>query len=125
MPNDLEVRMSLDESSRAHAPPAQEIVLKVRENSNGYWYIGAGISIADGPFRSPRKLLTVASDLLAAETRWRIEVFNAAGTQVVSYSSADLAANELIATRFGDRWRTLPNAANHGVANGGGVAAPA
>ena len=42
-----------------------ETILAVHGRADGYWYIGAGKSIAEGPYRNPDQLLTVASDLLA------------------------------------------------------------
>jgi len=60
----------------------RETVLAVHGNADGYWYIGAGRSIAEGPYRNPDQLLSVASDLLAAETHWRIDVFDVAGNKI-------------------------------------------
>src|SRR5258708_38549523 len=67
----------------------RETVLAVHGNADGYWYIGAGKSIAEGPYRNPDQLLSVASDLLAAEPHWRIDVFDAAGNKNISYSSEE------------------------------------
>jgi hypothetical protein len=64
-----------------------EMLIAGRERADGYWYIGDGRSIADGPYRTPQQLLTVASDLLAYERNWRVDVFNLSGTMVLSYSS--------------------------------------
>jgi hypothetical protein len=75
--------------------PEPATVLAVRESSDGYWYIGAGRSIADGPYRYPQQLLTVASDLLSTRQNWRIDVFDAAGRPIISYNSDDLAASDL------------------------------
>ena len=73
----------------------RETVLAVHGSADGYWYIGAGRSIAEGPYRSPDQLLTVASDLLAAEPHWRIDVFDLAGNKIISYSSEELHADDL------------------------------
>jgi hypothetical protein len=70
-------------------------VLAVREKADGYWYIGQGKSIADGPYRYPQQLLTVASDLLSSEPQWRIDVYDIAGQQIISYSSDEFAASDL------------------------------
>jgi hypothetical protein len=70
-------------------------VLAVHGNADGYWYIGAGRSIAEGPYRSPEQVLCVASDLLAAEIHWRIDVFDVAGNKIISYSSEKLSAADL------------------------------
>ena len=51
----------------------RETVLSVHGNADGYWYIGAGRSIAEGPYRNPDQLLSVASDLLAAEPHTDLE----------------------------------------------------
>ena len=75
--------------------PAPATVLAVHGNADGYWYIGAGRSIAEGPYRSPDQLLGVASDLLAAEIHWRIDVFDVAGNKIISYSSEQLSAADL------------------------------
>jgi hypothetical protein len=64
-----------------------ETLLAGRESDNGYWYIGSGRSIAEGPYRTPQQLVAVASDLLANEPSWRVEVFDARGAKVLSYSS--------------------------------------
>ena len=82
-------------------------VMSVRENSDGYWYIGSGKSIADGPFRYPQQLLTVAADLLSAESRWRIEVFDRDGKRVIIYSSDEIAAGDLNAQNRQRQWRPL------------------
>src|SRR5882672_3487577 len=73
----------------------RETVLAVHGNADGYWYIGAGRSIAEGPFRNPDQLLSVASDLLAAEPHWRSGVFDMAGNKIISYCSDELAAGYL------------------------------
>src|SRR5580704_5417458 len=72
-----------------------ETILAVHGNADGYWYIGAGRTIAEGPYRNPDQLLSVASDLLAAEPRWRIDVFDVAGQKIISYSSDELEAGDL------------------------------
>jgi len=82
-------------------------VLAVHENTDGYWYIGAGKSIADGPYRYPEQLLTVASDLLASKPRWRIDVFDVAGRQIISYSSDELVAGDLGSLRRNTQWKSL------------------
>ncbi|MDP9085008.1 MAG: hypothetical protein M3N50_14780 [Pseudomonadota bacterium] len=82
-------------------------LLAVHENADGYWYIGAGKSIADGPYRYPQQLLTVAADLLASEPRWRIEVFDAAGKQVITYSSDELSASDLDSLARPRHWGAL------------------
>jgi len=85
----------------------QETVMAVHENAEGYWYIGEGRSIAEGPFRHPRQLLTVASDLLAGKLRWRIEVFDAAGSKIISYSSERLHARDLQPVCDREQWGVL------------------
>jgi len=70
-------------------------VLSVHGDADGYWYIGAGRSIAEGPYRSPDQLLSVASDLLASEIHWRIDVFDVAGNKIISYSSEEMKATDL------------------------------
>ncbi len=85
----------------------QETVLTVRGNTNGYWYIGAGRSIAEGPYRTSDQLLSVASDLLAAEINWRIDVFDAEGHKIISYSSAELDAGDLHPLRRHREWSAL------------------
>jgi hypothetical protein len=82
-------------------------VLAVHGNADGYWYIGAGRSIAEGPYRSPDQLLSVASDLLAAEIRWRIDVFDVAGNKIISYSSEELSAEDLHPLRRQRDWGEL------------------
>jgi hypothetical protein len=79
----------------------------VHGNADGYWYIGAGRSIAEGPYRDPDQLLSVASDLLATETRWRIDVFDVAGQKIISYSSENLRAGDLDSLRRHGRWSEL------------------
>src|SRR5580658_8980882 len=85
----------------------QEMVLAVHGNADGYWYIGAGRSIADGPFRNPDQLLSVASDLLAAEPRWRIDVFDVKGVKIISYSSEELDAGDLHSLSWQQSWTRL------------------
>src|ERR1700759_2407342 len=62
---------------------SEEVVMSVRQRADGYWYIGQGRSIAEGPYRHPQQLLAVASDLLAAHAHWRIDVFDCQGTKIV------------------------------------------
>ena len=88
-----------------------ETVLTVHQNANGYWYIGAGKSIAEGPYRNPDQLLSVASDLLAAEPRWRIDVFDVKGAKIISYSSEELDAGDLHSLRWQQTWSRLAHAA--------------
>jgi hypothetical protein len=85
----------------------QETVLAVHGNADGYWYIGAGKSIAEGPYRNPDQLLSVASDLLAAEPRWRIDVFDVKGAKIISYSSEELDAGDLHSLRRHQSWSVL------------------
>jgi len=84
-----------------------ETVLAVHGSADGYWYIGAGRSIAEGPYRDPDQLLSVASDLLAGEAHWRIDVFDVAGNKIISYSSDELAAVDLNPLRRKRRWGAL------------------
>jgi hypothetical protein len=86
-------------------------ILAVHGNADGYWYIGAGRSIAEGPYRSPEQLLCVAADLLAAEIRWRIDVYDVGGNKIISYSSDDLKAADLNPVRWQHGWGTLPASA--------------
>ena len=92
---------------------AERTVLTVHENANGYWYIGAGRSIAEGPYRHPQQLLVVASDLLAAELRWRIDVFDAAGGKVISYSSDQLSVGDLHPLGSHRQWIALARNVRH------------
>lgn len=87
-------------------------VLAVHGNADGYWYIGAGRSIAEGPYRSPDQLLCVASDLLAAEVHWRIDVFDMAGNKIISYSSRELSAADLNPMRWQREWGELSGTAH-------------
>jgi hypothetical protein len=64
-----------------------ETLLAGHEDPNGYWYIGNGRSIAEGPYRTPQQLLDVASELLAGEAHWRVEVFDVSGAKVLSRSN--------------------------------------
>jgi hypothetical protein len=89
----------------------QETVLAVHGNADGYWYIGAGRSIAEGPYRNPDQLLCVASDLLAAEPRWRIDVFDVKGAKIISYSSKELDAGDLHPIRWQEPWGRLARGA--------------
>jgi len=82
-------------------------VLSVHGDADGYWYIGAGRSIAEGPYRSPDQLLSVASDLLASEIHWRIDVFDAAGTKIISYSSEEMKATDLDPLSWRRGWGLL------------------
>ena len=91
----------------------REMVLAVHGNADGYWYIGAGRSIAEGPYRDPDQLLVVASDLLAAEPHWRIDVFDAAGNKIITYSSDELNAGDLNPLRRQRCWSALGNRAPH------------
>jgi hypothetical protein len=91
----------------------RETVLAVHGNADGYWYIGAGRSIAEGPYRNPDQLLTVASDLLAAEPHWRIDVFDLAGNKIISYSSEELHADDLHPLRRQHHWGALGRATSH------------
>jgi hypothetical protein len=91
----------------------RETVLAVHGSADGYWYIGAGKSIAEGPYRNPDQLLTVASDLLAAEPHWRIDVFDPAGNKIISYSSEDLNADDLHPLRRQPRWSALVRLTSH------------
>jgi hypothetical protein len=91
----------------------RERVLAVHGNADGYWYIGAGRSIAEGPYRNPDQLLSVASDLLAAEPHWRIDVFDTAGNKIISYSSDELAAGDLHPLRWRHQWNRLAPGASH------------
>lgn len=95
----------MSEARRSNA--TKTTVMSVRENADGYWYIGSGKSIADGPFRYPQQLLSVASDLLSAEPRWRIEVFDRDGKRLISYSSDEIAAGDLDRRSRQHQWRPL------------------
>jgi hypothetical protein len=90
-----------------------ETVLAVHSKADGYWYIGAGRSIAEGPYRNPDQLLSVASDLLATELHWRIDVFDVAGNKIISYSSDELDAGDLHPLRWQHRWSALARGASH------------
>lgn len=89
-----------------------ETVLAVHGNADGYWYIGAGRSIAEGPYRDPDQLLSVASDLLAAEPRWRIDVFDMVGNKIITYSSEELEAGDLHPQRWRHQWNRLVHSAS-------------
>jgi hypothetical protein len=84
-----------------------ETILAVHGNADGYWYIGAGRSIAEGPYRDPNQLLSVASDLLSSEPHWRIDVFDVAGKKIISYSSETLSAGDLDLMRRQAQWGAL------------------
>jgi hypothetical protein len=90
-----------------------ETILAVHGSADGYWYIGAGRSIAEGPYRNPDQLLIVASDLLATERRWRIDVFDVAGAKIISYSSEELDARDLNTLSWQHRWNALGHSARH------------
>jgi len=90
----------------------QATILAVHERADGYWYIGAGRSIAEGPYRYPQQVLSVAADLLAAASHWRIEVFDPAGNQVIRYSSDETAASALGMMHKQREWSRVP-AAEH------------
>jgi hypothetical protein len=85
----------------------RETILAVHGRADGYWYIGAGRSIAEGPYRSPDQLLSVAADLLADELHWRIDVFDVGGNKIVSYSSEELSAGDLHPLRCRLQWTPL------------------
>ena len=87
-----------------------ETILAVHGNADGYWYIGAGRSIAEGPYRDPHQLLSVASDLLSSEPRWRIDVFDVDGKKIISYSSETLSASDLDLLAQRGRWNSLSSA---------------
>jgi hypothetical protein len=91
----------------------RETVLAVHGNADGYWYIGAGRSIAEGPYRNPDQLLSVASDLLAAELHWRIDVFDVAGNKIITYSSDELEAGDLHPLRGRHQWNRLVSGVSH------------
>ena len=91
----------------------RETVLAVHGNADGYWYIGAGKSIAEGPYRNPDQLLSVASDLLATEPHWRIDVFDVAGNKIISYSSDELNAGDLHPLHRQRHWGALGNGTAH------------
>ncbi len=90
-----------------------ETVLTVHQNANGYWYIGAGRSIAEGPYREPQQLLAVASDLLAASLRWRIEIFDVSGEKIMGYSSEDTDVSALASAPSPSQWRRFTPPARH------------
>ena len=91
----------------------RETVLAVHGDADGYWYIGAGRSIAEGPYRHPDQLLSVASDLLAAELHWRIDVFDVSGNKIISYSSDELEAGDLHPHRWWRQWSRLAPSVSH------------
>ena len=94
-------------SSEEPRSEKRQTVLAVHGNANGYWYIGAGRSIAEGPYRNPDQLLSVASDLLASELHWRIDVFDVAGNKIISYSSEELNAGDLHSVSWRPQWSRL------------------
>ena len=85
----------------------RETILAVHGNADGYWYIGAGRSIAEGPYRDPQQLLSVASDLLATELHWRIDVFDMEGKKIISYTSDQMSAGDLDPLRRRREWGAL------------------
>lgn len=91
----------------------RQTVLAVHGSADGYWYIGAGRSIAEGPYRNPDQLLCVASDLLAAEPHWRIDVFDVTGNKIISYSSEELSAGDLHPLHRQNRWNALAQGSHH------------
>jgi hypothetical protein len=91
----------------------RETILAVHGSADGYWYIGAGRSIAEGPYRHPDQLLSVASDLLANELHWRIDVFDAGGNKIVTYSSDELSAGDLNPLRWRLQWSPLARGISH------------
>jgi hypothetical protein len=94
-------------------------ILAVHQSADGYWYIGAGRSIAEGPYRYPQQLLSVASDLLAAAARWRIEVFDSAGNQIITYNSDELTASDLGTMHRGREWSRMPSSSHADRAHAG------
>lgn len=90
-----------------------ETVLKVHQNADGYWYIGAGRSIAEGPYREPQQLLAVASDLLAAAQKWRIEIFDVTGEKIMGYSSEETDASALAPAHDPSQWRRFTPPSRH------------
>ena len=99
--------MSEKQGSEKQGSEKRQTVLAVHGNANGYWYIGAGRSIAEGPYRNPDQLLSVASDLLASELHWRIDVFDVAGNKIISYSSEELKAGDLYPLSWRHQWNSL------------------
>jgi hypothetical protein len=99
--------MSEKANSDGQAGEKRQTVLAVHGNADGYWYIGAGRSIAEGPYRNPDQLLSVASDLLASELHWRIDVFDVAGNKLISYSSEELNAGDLHSVSWRPQWNRL------------------
>jgi hypothetical protein len=79
-------------------------ILTVRQREDGYWYIGQGRSIAEGPFRRPEHVLAAASDLVASDSHWAIEVFDRAGDLAVRYDSDRLQASDFERLRNPNRW---------------------
>jgi hypothetical protein len=100
-------------SESCNAADSAATVLAVHGSADGYWYIGAGRSIAEGPYRSPDQLLCVAADLLAAEVHWRIDVFDVGGNKIISYSSEELKAADLNPLRYQHGWTTLSGGTAH------------
>jgi len=94
-------------------------ILAVHQSADGYWYIGAGRSIAEGPYRYPQQLLSVASDLLAAAIRWRIDVFDSAGNRIITYNSDELTASDLGTMHRQREWSRAPGSAHADQAHAG------
>ena len=84
-----------------------ETILAVHGTEDGYWYIGAGRSIAEGPYRDPQQLLSVASDLLSTEPHWRIDVFDVEGRKIISFTSDEMSAGDLDPLRRRRDWGAL------------------
>ena len=107
--------MSAEPTPSEPQTPAEEqaTVLAVHARADGYWYIGAGRSIAEGPYRHADHLLSVAADLLAEAPRWRIEVFDVAGNMIISYCSEELDAGELHTLRRPQQWGALVRGSRH------------
>lgn len=90
-----------------------ETVLTVQQNANGYWYIGAGRSIAEGPYREPQQVLAVACDLLAAASKWRIEIFDIKGEKIMGFSSEETDVSALAPARGSAEWRRVISPSRH------------
>lgn len=61
--------------------------LVVRQQENGYFYVGSGRSIAEGPFRRPEHVMAAAADLVPEGAPWAIEVFDKAGNRMMGFAS--------------------------------------
>ena len=79
----------------------------VHGTEDGYWYIGAGLSSAEGPYRDPQQVLSVASDLLSTDLHWRIDVFDMEGKKIISYTSDEMSAGDLNPLRRRRDWGAL------------------